>query len=163
MFAFTSISQGWNGTGCWNASSWKTWSHLSWVDTMVADDLAPCVARASATMASTWLSWNILVSAPEGLILYRLNSYEETKTYKMVFIITQLCNIIWKYLPVFSSSPSLPLGEDSSHLLAKQRSYQHVRHHETQRGVRGARHQRRSVQHHRRPQVVVSQTVILGT
>ena len=143
MFPFTWISQGWNGTGCWNASSWqwqwqwkyvycqsctkikkqtnnqqckymihhkgyrqmvkhsrvgdnldreggssdswKSWSHLSWVDTMVADDLAPCVARASATMASTWLSWNILVSAPERLILYRLNLCEETKTYKMVF------------------------------------------------------------------------------
>ena len=37
------------------------------VNTMAADALAPCVARASAAMVLTWFSQNILVPAPNGL------------------------------------------------------------------------------------------------
>ena len=45
-------------------------THLLFVvNAMAADDLAMEEARASAAIELTYFSWNILVSAPEGLIL----------------------------------------------------------------------------------------------
>ena len=53
------ISQYWDGTEGWNPS-WKRGTHISTtVNTVVVDDLNPCVARASAAMTLTYFSPNI--------------------------------------------------------------------------------------------------------
>ena len=53
-FAFSTFSNHWDGTVSWNPSSWNTRICLSYkVNTMVADDLAPCVTRSSATIILT--------------------------------------------------------------------------------------------------------------
>ena len=64
MFAFSIISQHWDGTGSENPSPWKT-SHLSYnyptnFNVIAADDLAMQRARATAAMI-----WTLLTLGPE--------------------------------------------------------------------------------------------------
>ena len=66
IFAFSMISQHWNGTGNWNPSLWKTRNHLSYlVNTGVADDPVMQGARTSSTMVLAKLFWNLPVPAPQ--------------------------------------------------------------------------------------------------
>ena len=76
------ISQYWDGTEGWN-SSWKRGTHISTtVNTVVVDDLNPCIARASAAMTLTYFSPNIpmirfraqLFRFSNGLFCYRLGA-----------------------------------------------------------------------------------------
>ena len=65
MFASSIISHQWDGAGCWNPSTWKTMTSLSYMfNTMAADDLATQGARSSAAMILTHFSYDILSSAP---------------------------------------------------------------------------------------------------
>ena len=66
IFAFSMISQHWDGTGSLNPSLCETRNHLSYlVNTRVADDLVIQGARASATMVLVKLFWNLPVPAPQ--------------------------------------------------------------------------------------------------
>ena len=57
----------WHGTGSWNPSSCKTRIYLFCiVNIIVADALAPCVAKASATMILAILNWNNSVPTRSG-------------------------------------------------------------------------------------------------
>ena len=51
--------QHWDNAGNWNPFSWKTITHSSYImNTMAADDLAPCITRSSAAMEVSQFSCN---------------------------------------------------------------------------------------------------------
>ena len=54
LFTFSILSHHRDDTLQWNPFSWKTTAHLPYIaNTMVADDLAPCVVRASIAIELT--------------------------------------------------------------------------------------------------------------
>ena len=66
---FLLFLQCWNSTRSWNLSLWKISTHLSnEVNIMAAYDLTMQGARASTAMVLPMFSWNVLATAPEGLI-----------------------------------------------------------------------------------------------
>ena len=68
IFVFSIISLHWDGAGSWNSALQQTKTHLSYMfNAVVTDSLVTQGTRASASVVLTELSWNISLSAPQGL------------------------------------------------------------------------------------------------
>ena len=54
------ITQHWDNTGSGKPSLWEAGTHFCYIiDTMITDDLASCVAKASEAMVLTYVGSNI--------------------------------------------------------------------------------------------------------